>query len=237
MNVQMEERLSKANQLREEEKFSESISEYTKIMVDLIDTSDWQGLIHCLGGQALIYKILSGKNSSAIYNGLLLSFAREAYEVAEQYKDELDGYSLAIAYRVYGDALHTVGESENALVQFQNALSVTTADIPERGMLKSHIGDIKYILGEKEVAVSLLLEAIAEIRTGDQSAYNILVWETGALNKLANIYAKEGDFTKALSYIQESLRICNDNVLPIREKETQKLFDKISIGLSDSQRN
>jgi len=234
MNVQMEERLSRANQLREDEKYDESMREYTAALVDLVDTGDWQGLIHCLGGQTLIYKILAGKSNSPVYKGLMLSFAKETYEIAEQYKDELDGYILGIAYRVYGDALHTVGESEDALVQFQNALSITSADIPEKGMLKAHIGDIKYSLGEKEVAISLLSEAISDIKSGDQNSYNILVWETGALNKLANIYSKEGEMQKALTCVQEALAISKSRKLPIREKESQKLFDKISSGQTGS---
>ena len=235
MNVQMEERLAVANTLREQEKFSESAARYTDCLIDLADTQDWQGLIHCLGGQSLIYKILSSRNGSPVYNALTISFAKEAYEIAEQNKDILDGNTLAVAYRVYGDALLTVGDTESALPLFQNAYNISIAGIAEKGMLKAHIGGIKYLLGDKPEGIMTIKEALEEIRQGDMADYTVRVWETGALNKLAQMYSEEGDFPLALSYVEEALSIAKNHSLTIREKESQKLFDKISSGQTGKQ--
>ena len=54
----MEKRLSEANDLREAEKYGDSAKAYTERLIDLIKNGDQTGLIHCLGGQSLIYKIL-----------------------------------------------------------------------------------------------------------------------------------------------------------------------------------
>lgn len=230
MNVQMEDRLSEANTLREQEKFSESVAKYTECLIDLVDTKDWQGLVHCLGGQSIIYKILVKRNDFPVYNALLMSFAKEAFTIAEENKDTLDGHTMSTAYRVYGDALLTVGETENALIHFQNALDISTADIAERGMLKAHIGGIKYSLGDKQEGITTIKEALEEIRKGNLDTYAVRVWETGALNNLAKIYAKEGDIPLALTSVNESLAITKEHHLSIREKEAQRIIDQISIG-------
>lgn len=233
MDVQMEERLAKANTLREQEKFSESAAMYTDCLIDLVDTKDWKGLVHCLGGQSLIYKILSTKSDSPVYNSLLISFAKEAYDIAEENKVALDGYTLAIAYRVYGDSLLAVGEAENALPLFQSALDVTSAGIAEKGMLKAHIGGTKYLLGDKQEGIANIEEAIKDIRMGDLTDITVRTWETGALCKLAYIYLDEGNSTLSLTLANEALDIAQKYNLSIRQKESQKLIDKITSGQSN----
>lgn len=232
MDAQMEDRLSNANSLREQERFDESAAEYTRCLIDLIDTNDWTGLIHCLGGQSLIYKILTKRHDSPIYNSLVLAFAKEAYEIAEQHKDLLDSISISTAYRVYGDALLHVGDLEGALPQFQSALDISTASYSEKGMIKNHMGLIKYILGEKQEGIDTIKEALGDIRSGDLNSYAVRVWETGALNNLSKIYSQEGDTTLALEIANEALTIAKVHKLAIREKETQKIIDQISSGMT-----
>jgi len=233
MNNIMEKRLSEANDLREAEKYGDSAKAYTECLIDLIKNGDQTGLIHCLGGQSLIYKILIRSNNSPIYRQLTLSFAKGALDVAESNLINLDGRVVAIAYRCYGDALLMDDKPQVALPYFEKAFSITTAGIPEKGNLKAHIGSIKYLLGEKELGKNIIEEALDDIRTGDPSVGAYRTWETGCLNGLAKIYAIENNPDKATDTIKLSLDIATDHNLPIRKREAEEILEKISSGKID----
>ena len=228
MDSIMEKRLLDANDLREAEKYGDSAKAYTECLIDLVDTNDYQGLIHCLGGQSLIYKNLLSTNDSPIYHYLTVSYAKEALQVGESHKETLDGRTLAIAYSSYGNALIVNGEYSEALSYFEKSLAVTTADVPEKGRLKAHIGGLLYKLGEKDKGKALIEQALAEIRSGDLNAYAIRVWETGALNCLAKIYLQEENKEKALSIAKESFAIAESHNLSIRKREVENIISQIS---------
>lgn len=229
----MEQMLAKANDLRESEAYGEFAKLYTDCLLELLKINDPEGLVHCLGGQSLIYKIKARETDKPIFHHLASSFAKEAYEVGEANKDKINGRELSIAYSSYADTLLSDKKIDEALPLFQKALEVSTAGIPERGRLKAHIGGIKYFLGEKEIGINLIKEALADIRTGDPSVSTFRIWETGALNGLATIYAKEGNIDEAKKLAQESLKIATEYNLPIRKKEIEEIISKISIGDTD----
>ncbi len=226
----MEQRLAAANDLREAERYGDSVKAYTECLIDLVDTNDSAGLIHCLGGQSLVYKNLLTKNNSPVYHYFVMSLAKEALEVAEAHKADLDGRTISIAYSLYGDALLDSGELQEALSYFERSLAVSTAGIPEKGRLRAHIGGLKYLLGEKELGISTIESALADIRTGDMDTHAIRVWETGALNGLAKIYALEGDKDKAMKLTDEALKIAIYHNLSIRKRETEKIISKLQSG-------
>jgi len=233
MNNIMEKRLAVANDLREAEKYGESAKAYTECLIDLVRSDDPVGLIHCLGGQSLIYKNLLTTIDSPVYHYFVVSFAKEALEIAEAHKEKLDGRTISIAYSVYGDALLTNGETGEALPYFEKSLAVSTAEAPEKGRLKAHIGGIQYLLGEKQKGIATINEALADIRTGDMKNSIIRTWETGALNGLAKIYALEGKKDMALDHADQSLKISVYHNLPIRKRQAEKIIEKINFGLTD----
>jgi len=233
MNSAMEEKLAVANDLREKEQYGEAAKIYTECLMELVKINDPEGLIHCLGGQSLIYKILSRQSRDRTYKNLTLSFAAEAYRIGIENSHTIDGRVLSIAYSSYGDALLMDGRFPEAFPLFQKSLEVSTAGVPEKGRLKAHIGGIKYVLGRKEEGIKEIEEALSDIRTGDMETYAIRVWETGALNGLAKIYALEGQKEKAAQIITESLQIALDHKLTIREREAQEIQAKISSGSKD----
>lgn len=233
MNKEMEEKLSGANTLREQEKYGESSKIYTECLLELTEQNDVEGLIHALGGQSLIYKHQIRKTKLPVYKNLTLAFAEEGYKVAEQNKNTLGGYVLSVAYRCWGDALTINGRLKEALPIFEKALEVTTADVYEKGNLKSHIAKIKYLLGEKEAGIQMAKEALVDIRTGDMSAYAPRVWETGCLIKLAIVHALEGKKDMALEYINEAKQIAKDHNLSIRLKESEEILEKIKLDQTD----
>jgi tetratricopeptide (TPR) repeat protein len=232
MDIQMEQKLAKANDLREAEQYGESSKLYTECLIELININDVEGLIHCLSGQSLIYKILVHQNNHQAYRHLAQAFAKESFDIAEQNQD-LNGRVLSIAYSSYADTLLSDGKVAESLPLFEKSLSITTADIPEKGRLKAHIGGIKYMLGEKETGINLIKEALTDIRTGDLSTYTIRVWETGALNGLAKINAKEGNLDEAKKLANESLQIATDHNLSIRKREVEEIIAKLSSGKMD----
>ncbi|EKD99878.1 MAG: hypothetical protein ACD_22C00148G0004 [uncultured bacterium] len=230
MTKEMEERLNSANTLREEEKYGESSKLYTECLLELIKLNDAEGLIHALGGQSLIYKIQSRKENSLVYRNLTIAFAKEVNRIAEENKNKLDGRTLSIAYRSWADAILMDERPKEALPIFEKSFAVSTASVCEKGSVKAHIGGIKYLIGEKEEGKRIILEALADIRTGDMDAYAPRVWETGCLNGLAKMYALEGDKELALKTINEAIQIDKDHNLTIRLRESQEILDKINKG-------
>lgn len=230
MDTLMEQKLAKANQLRESEQYGESAKLYTECLLELQQKDDPQGMIHCLGGQSLIYKIKARENSDPLFRRLTSSFAREAYLVGQTNKSRLDGRTLSIAYSTYASALLVEEKFAESLAIFEESFAVSTADKPEKGRLKAHIGGLKYRLGEREVGLNLLNEALADIRTGDLSDKTIRTWETGAMHELAKIYASSGDRAKAEEIATEALAIASSHDLPIRKREAENLLKQITSG-------
>ena len=227
MNTQTEQILAKANDLREAEQFGEASKLYTDCLVELINGNDHEGLIHCLSGQSLIYKILARRHDNLVYRHLAIAFSKEAFDIAKQHKDTLDGRSLSIAYSSYADTLLEDKQYEQALPLFEESLSVSIADIPEKGRIKAHIGRVKYLLGEKETGTNLIKEGLNDIRTGDLSAYHIRVWETGAMNALVKILQYENKIDEAKKLADDSLKIATEHQLKIRKKEVEEIISNL----------
>lgn len=233
MELNMEQRLIAANDLREAERFGDSAKAYTECYIDLLDTNDFTGLIHCLDGQSLIYKNLLVRNNSPINHYLVVAFAKEALDLADANQDKIDGRTLSIAYSSYGDAILANGEIQEALPYFEKALAVTTAEVPEKGRLKAHIGGIQYMLGDRSGGISTIENALSEIRSGDMDNATIRTWETGAMNGLAQIYAKEGNQQKALELANDALKISIYHNLPIRKRQLEQTVQQINSGQTD----
>lgn len=231
MTKEMEERLSKANTLREEEKYGESTKIYTECLLECVKENDADGMVHALGGMSLVFKLQVARGE--LFKRLTLAYAYESYKVAEDNKEKLDGRVLSIAYRCWGDALLTDGKADDGLPYFEKALEITTADKCEKGNLKAHIGGIKYKLGQKEQGIKEIKEALEDIRTGDMTAYAPRVWETGCLSKLAVASALEGKREDALLTINESIKIAEEHNLLIRLREAVEIKEKIEQGRTD----
>lgn len=233
MNEQIENVLSQANDLREKEQFAESAKLYTQCLLELIPDGSPSQTIHCLDGQSLIYKILARKENHLVYRHLTLAYAAEAFRIAETNPNNLENNAQSTASISYADALLMDGQIKESLPYFEEALKTSTAEKPEEGRIKAHIGGVKYVLGDKEIGINLIREALADIRTGDLSTYPVRVWETGALNGLAKIYAKEGNIEEAKRISAESLQIATDHSLSIRKREVEEIIAKISSGSTD----
>ena len=233
MDIQDEQKLAKAGDLREAENYGESSKEYTESLISLIDKQDYQALIHSLGGQSLIYKILARKTNDQIYKNLALAFAKEAVNILEQRQEQVDPHAQSIALSSYADALLMDNKPAEALPYFEKALSVSPAEDSEKGRLKSHVGDVKYRLGDKQTGLDMLNESLSMIRAGDMNAYHIRVWETGAMNALAKIYAAEKESEKAKSLAHESLNIATEHNLSIRKREAEEILQKLSENRTD----
>lgn len=233
MNEQIEITLSQANDLREKEQFAESARLFTQCLIDLIPDGSPSQIIHSLDGQSLIYKILARKDNHLVYRHLTIAYAAEAYRIAEANSNNLENNAFSTASIGYADALLMDGQIKESLPYFEEALKTSTAEKPEKGRIKAHIGGVKYVLGEKEIGINLIHEALADIRTGDLTTYPVRVWETGALNGLAKIYAKEGNVEEAKKIAAESFQIATDHNLSIRKREVEDIIAKISSGSTD----
>jgi tetratricopeptide (TPR) repeat protein len=233
MDDRIEQKLIKAGDLREQEQFGESAKLYTECLIESLEKQDYSAQIHALCGQSLVYKIHARGTNLQTYKNLTLAFAKEALDIFEKNQDHIDPRTQSIALSSYADALYADGKASDALPYFEKSLAVSPAPDPEKGRLKAHIGGVKYLLGDKQNGINLINEGLAMIRTGDMTAYNIRVWETGALNSLAKIYAIEGDKEKAESVIQESLSIATTHNLSIRKRDAEDILQKISENRTD----
>lgn len=230
MNDNLEEKLAKANQQRELEQYGESAKLFTDCLVGQVDQQDYRGQIHSLCGQSLIYKILARKTNDQVYKDLCIALTKIAINILELHMDRIDTHTQSIAYSSFADALLMNDQLKECLPYFERALSMSPAADPEKGRLKAHIGEVKYLLGDKLEGISMINEGLKDIRTGDMNDYTIRVWETGALNSLTKIYAEENELEKAKSFNSESLKIATEHSLSIRLREAKEIDSKISSG-------
>ncbi len=229
----MEERLAKANTLREEEKYGESAKAYMECLLDCVKEEEFNGLVHAFGGMSLVMKHQIGKGNNETFKRLTLAYAYESYKVVEENSETVTPYNQSIGFRCYGDGLLMSGKIEESLVYFQKAFDVSPADRCEKGNLKAHIGGIMYKMGKKEEGIKVVLEALEDIRTGDMTQYAPRVWETGCLNKLAIASAMDSKKDEALKYIKESVEIAKTHNLTIRLREAEEILKKIEEGRTD----
>jgi len=233
MDAQLEADLVHANDLREQEKYGDSAKAYTDCLIASIEKQDHSALIHCLCGQSHIYKILSRKTGNNIYKNLAVALAKESLAILDDHQEDIDAHTHSIALSSYADSLLMNNQLSEALPYFEESLSVSPAGNPEKGRLKCHIGGIKYLLGDKQLGIDLINEGLSMIRKGDMMAYNIRVWETGALNSLAKIYALEKNPEKAKIFAEESLVIATEHNLTIRKREVEEILEKIKADKTD----
>lgn len=226
----LHDKLVNANDLREKGQFQDSIKEFTDCLIGYVDSSDFNNQIHTLCGHSLVYKILARKTNNKVYKLLTLSYCKAALSILEEYQTQIDIHTQSIALSSYADALFTNGQYAEAETYYERAIGISPASLPEIGRLKAHLGTTKYLLGERQLGISKIEQALSDIRTGDMNSYNVRVWETGCLNTMALIAAKENDKDKAINLVDESLSIANQFSLVIRKSEAENIKNKITSG-------
>ena len=93
------------------------------------------------------------------------------------------------------------GDYYDALIALQTTLKIAKDidDKESQGLLHIKIGELQYLTGDSENAISSLIKA-AEINRDQQRAMNLAV----IYNLNGEIYASKGDFKTALDYFDTS---------------------------------
>lgn len=226
--------LGKANQVRENGDYLESLKLADEAIVTAQTESDFGVLSEGLAVRYLAYKLLFQDTNDENYLTLAKHTMYASVEIAEKSGDKT---ALAVPYFNLAKVLDEVNQVKESLVYFKKALEALKANPPEShnrpGVVADFAGYLateQYKSGDKS-ALSLIDAAIETLKNSGEdkiSDYNYKVWLSGIHMRAAELLKDDSpDLSKKHLNMAKEI-IDSDSKLSIRLKQWEKLADKLS---------
>lgn len=209
-----------AEDLREQEKFTEALDVYAKVIKNYYAELNYSGVVEALGGQSLTYKHLYLVDPQEKYLQLCHGSAQSSLQIAKQYHvDDL----LFRCYFNLGEVNMLTKDYRSAVDNYQHSFGLLPDNSIERCRALSHLAEAQFFNGNKLNVTKNLIKSLNILHKCKNQVddYIANVWETGILMKLAAI-------TKDQKYITASEKIINsDDRLVIRKRQLEELKSKL----------
>jgi len=209
-----------AEDLREQEKFTEALDVYTKVIKNYYTELNYSGVVDALGGQSLTYKHLYLVDPQEKYLQLCRGSAQSSLEIAKQHhQDDL----LFRCYFNLGEVDMLAKDYQSAVDNYQHSFDLIPNNSVEKCRALSHLAEAQYYNGEKLNVNKNLIKSLDILHRyrSQVDDYTANVWETGILMKLAAI-------TNDQKYITASEKIIDsDDRLIIRKRQLEELKRKL----------
>ncbi len=208
--------------LREEEKYSEALDLYPKVIAKYQKINDYLGETEAMGGMTLTYKHLYLLTKDETHLKSALDLCLQSLEIANMH--HLDDVLHRLYFRL-GEIQMIAGDYKNAVVNYEKSLSLWPEENAEKGHVIYHLGDAEYGAGKKETGIPHVREGISIIAKYEQQTDSFLfhVWLSGGYMTLAKILRSE-KLGEAKSYLAKAKEIIdNDPRLIIRRRQLEEL--------------
>lgn len=206
-----------AEELRENEKFSEALEIYAKVIKLYYTDKNYFGIADALGGQSLTYKHLFLINKKPEYLDLAYGSAMAALQIAKKHK------VLTILHRCYFNIAEVDMLAKNylsAVTNFQKSYDLIPNNSVEKSRALSHLAEAQYFSGDTKNIKSNLIESLKILQKYQNQVddYTKNVWETGILMKLFSL-------TKDKKYYNLAQKIIDsDKRLVIRQRQLLEIL-------------
>jgi len=172
-----------AEELREQEKFSDALKIYSKVIKQYYLDKNYFGIADALGGQSLTYKHLFLVNKKQEYVDLAYGSAKSSLDIAKKYK------VTTILHRCYfllGEISMLKTDYKNAINNYQIALKLFPKINSEKGDFAYHLGEAFYCNGQKILGSLYFYYGIVLIKlySAKTDSFLIHVWLSGAYLRL-----------------------------------------------------
>lgn len=217
---------ARAENLREQEKFTEALSAYNTVKDFYQKTGNFSGLVEAMGGECLTYKHLYLVSGDKKYLITAKNLASSGLDIANLHK--LD----KLIYRInfWLGEMETISENYVVAIEYyEKALRLYPLDSAEKGDFQYHLGVAQYKNGQRELGMKNILEGIKLIEKNEAKTdlFLIHVWLTGAYKVLVSILWNDnrGEAQKYLDLAEEIIR--SDDRLIIRKRQLQELRERL----------
>ena len=217
----------KAEQAREEERFSEALDLIKKAIDNYKKEKNYEGLSRAIQSRALIYKHLFLLSNDQRYFAFAKKDAEESLATAKN--NNLASVFSSCYFRL-GEVAMLIGDYKKAIDNYQQALTFYTGVAAEKGDYRYHLGEALYRNGEKEKGKEIILQGLKEIQgnSSEVDPFLIHVWKSGCYMRLTDLL-KDDEPEKAREYLQEAQRIAeSDEKLIIRRRQIIELVKVFS---------
>lgn len=217
--------LMKAEQAREQGDFRKSLELLADAVVAAFEENKEEKLVDALSSQALVYRHLFEKTKAKNYLVLAKHSSMAAIELARQNNDPT---LLSIALYNLGKVLESIGENDEALKNYKEALSQTVDRPAMMAEMKTRLAVLEYKNGD-HTAMGRFETSVEELTNSeDPDNYAKAVWESGAYMHMAEALI-DRDKAKAKQLIDEAEKIiASDMRLKLRREQLENLKLKLN---------
>lgn len=214
-----------AEQLREKGEFVRSLELLAQAIAAYQAEKLSSKIAECAASQALSYRHLFDKTASFDYLILAKHAAMAGRDIAQACNDV---NTQAICEYNLGKVLDSMGDTDNALISYRQALDLGLSNRP--GLLaemKTRLAVAEYKEGD-EAAFDRFTEAVEVLKSAEEKDnYAKSVWLSGAYMHMAEaIGEKNKEKTKEL--LDEAQKIINSDLrLRLREQQLKKIRENL----------
>lgn len=208
--------------LREEEKYSEALDLYPKVIAEYQKINNYLGEIEAMGGMTLTYKHLYLRTKDETYLKSAMDLCLQSLKIANAHNIN------DIFHRLYfrlGEIQMIAGSFDKAIESYEKSLSLWDDENAEKGHVTYHLGDAEYAAGKMEKGIAHVREGISMIAKYEQETDSFLfhVWLSGGYMTLAKLL-KITDPIEAKSFLAKAQAIIDgDPRLIIRRRQLEEL--------------
>jgi tetratricopeptide (TPR) repeat protein len=192
---------------------------------------DDAGYAEALAMEVLTLNMIGDRTGNRDFYILAMHIAMASLELAEKAKAPTQ---IALAHGAVGRVMDRAEKFEEAASHFDKAVEIFSQTAESQ---KSVIADFKNhaatsrLNGGQLDQEQVALAALAELeQTGDASDYELKVWKSGGLMRLATGMGRNGKMDEAKKYLAQAEEvIIGDEALKVRREQIATLKQKLGI--------
>lgn len=207
----------KAEELREQDKHLEALKFCDEAIIAYQKEKDYLGLSSVIQSRVLIYKHLFLLTQDFCFTVLAQKDAESSLIISQ--KQKLD--NLFSCYFRMGEISMLFKDYQNAILNYQKALSLFPKINSEKGDYQYHLGEAQYLNGNKKEGLKNLLSGLKIIQKykNQTDSFLINVWQSGCFLKLSKLLQKDNPILSKEYLLKAKSIIDSDKRLIIRKRQ------------------
>ena len=226
MNNDVRGLLIQAEQARERGDFKRSLELLSDAVTATFDERKYEKLVDITASEALVYRHLFASTGVRDYLVLAKHSGLASVELA---RVQNDPSILGVAFYNFGKVLESMGEDDEALINYRNALDQNIDRPAMTAEMQTRLAVLEFKKGDVS-AMDRFESALSELKSSeDKDNYAKAVWESGAYMHMAEALLSK-DKEKAKQLLSEAGKvIASDMRLKLRKRQLEKLRSRLDV--------
>ncbi len=221
----------KAVTARESGDLAEALRQDSIAMIDYSEANDPKGFAESLADRSLTLRHLYQKSGDKNYLTAAKAEMIASVEIALSSNDKT---AMAIPFFNLAKVYEELGDSENSIKYFKNAVNSMEENPPETHNRPAVLADFRIHLSTAQLkngdksARQRLEQELHNLEQAEEDSYNKNVWLTGAHMNLADLLFND-DIDEARKHLAQAKKIIDsDDRLVLRKEQWNKLAEKFN---------